>query len=685
MLRIEILHAVVRTSAYHCGVLRSFPMERIEQGIGRVHSLFSPSMSSESTSLRKSLSCCLGSSDHNSWNEHPFCTNRMVSNRRAYIHKALKEANYETFYDDEEIEFGKPLKEELVNGIKASRASVIVLSENYASSTWCLEELALILDQYRTSNHIVFPIFYHVEPINVRKQQKSFGNAMEKHKRRMEAETNVEEKSRLAEKMGIWKKALAQVANLRGKEPKDRLETKFLEEIVMDIYHRLGVPIRITLPRLIGMSVSIEFVTSWLKDESEHTVDMLTILGMGGIGKTSLAKYVYGLNCREFTRSSFIGRISRRCEENSNGMLDLQKTLCGDISKTSSIQVHDDVSVYTSTIENALARNKVFIILDDIDSLGQLDALLGNKDFHPGSKIIITTKDASLTERCSIFKTKVKPRHTKCLLNVLSKTESLELLCLHAFGFTRNPKKDYEEVSSNIVKYCEGLPLALEVLGKLLHDRDAAYWDDCIKGLNKEPNSPINNVLRKSFDTLPSQNDKDLFKHIACFFVGKDRAFSETILKACDISTHSGISNLIDRCLLSIGRSNELVMHQLVQEMGRDVGTEKVLGLILDMRLLEKETLQGSFELKTDAFSNMDSLMILHLDNVQIKESFENFPKELRWLSMRGFHLKSLPLDLPMKNLVSLDMSYSNIESFDMSRSRPLPSSRAQRRFFFLT
>ena len=77
----------------------------------------------------------------------------------------------------------------------------------------------MILDQYRTSNHIVFPIFYHVEPTDVRKQRKSFGNAMEKHKRRMEAETNVEEKSRLAEKMEIWRKALTQVADLKGKTP----------------------------------------------------------------------------------------------------------------------------------------------------------------------------------------------------------------------------------------------------------------------------------------------------------------------------------------------------------------------------------------------------------------------------------------------------------------------------------
>ncbi|PWA89342.1 toll/interleukin-1 receptor (TIR) domain-containing protein [Artemisia annua] len=206
-------------------------------------------------------------------------------------------------------------------------------------------------------------------------------------------------------------------------------------------------------------------------------------------------------------------------------------------------------------------------------------------------------------------------------------------------------------------KYCEGLPLALEVLGKFLHNRDAVYWDGCIKWPKKEP-----------------KMIKDLSKRIACFFVGKDRVFSETILKACDMSTHSGISNLIDRCLLSIGWSNELVMHQLVQEMGRYVvrqespnkpwkrsrlwchkesfkvlkqkkGTEKVLSLILDMRLLEKKTLQGSFELKIDAFSNMDSLVILHLDNVQIKGSFENFPKELRWLTISN--LLTCPVSRP--------------------------------------
>ncbi|CAH1440778.1 unnamed protein product [Lactuca virosa] len=117
---------------------------------------------------------------------------------------------------------------------------------------------------------------------------------------------------------------------------------------------------------------------------------------------------------------------------------------------------------------------------------------------------------------------------------------------------------------------------------------------------------------------------KELFKHIACFFVGIDRDVTKTILEACDVNTRSGITNLIDRFLLSIGTNNELEMHQLVQEMGRFAvrqesvnkpwewsrvwcheesfrvlkrkkGKENLLGLALDMRMLEKENNIESF------------------------------------------------------------------------------------------
>ncbi|KAL7618873.1 hypothetical protein Lser_V15G03789 [Lactuca serriola] len=548
-----------------------------------------------------------------------------------HLYNALIHANITTFLDDEEIETGEDLKPELESAIKASRASVIVLSKNYATSTWCLDELVLILEQHMKSSHVVIPIFYHVEPTHVRKQQSSFGDAMDEHRQRMEAETNPNKRSKLAQKMDRWNKALTEVADLKGKDIKDRLEVEFIDEIVKDIFRNLRISSRFELPQLIGMEDSINFVTSWLKDASSHTTDILTILGMGGMGKTSLAKYVYSLHSHEFDTSSFVEGISRKCDEKSNGMLDIQKQLCDDISKPNSVQFLDD-SIYTSMIETAVARKKVFLVLDDISTLNQLDALLG-------------TKVAS-----------------------------------------------YEEVSDKLVKYCEGHPMVLKVLGRSLYNRDVTYWVGYIYRLKKESDSPINNVLRMSFDSLSSKNDKGLFKHIACIFVGMDINDTVTILEACDIETKTGITNLVDKCLLSIGWNNELMMHELIKEMGRflvreeslykpwersriwgheslrvlkqNKGTENVLGLTLDMRMVEKEKLHGSLELKTDAPSKMDRLMLLQLNYVQITGSYKNFPKELRWLCMHGFPLKSLPSDLLMENLVSLDLSYSNIESF---------------------
>ncbi|XP_071718501.1 disease resistance protein RUN1-like [Rutidosis leptorrhynchoides] len=335
-----------------------------------------------------------------------------------HLHQALERANLKTFLDKDVIPTGRYLKPELENAIKSSTASVIVLSKNYASSTWCLDELFLILDRHKNFKQIVIPIFYHVEPTDVRKQQNSFGDAMAAHTKKMEAETDVEKKRVLAEKIEIWKEALTNVSNLTGSSVKGRLETEVIKEIVKELSKRIHVPVRTSLPLLIGKVDAIEYVSSWLKDGSSHTVDILSIYGMGGIGKSTLAKYIYYSYCRKFDRSSIVEDISRKCAAQINGLLDLQTQLCNDISKANSIQVHD-VSV---------ASNKVLIVLDDIDSIEQLDALLGNKGFNQGSKIIITTKNMSLTERCELCKAKPY-RHTKYALMIWVCVNAMLKLC----------------------------------------------------------------------------------------------------------------------------------------------------------------------------------------------------------------------------------------------------------------
>ncbi|XP_023733930.1 disease resistance protein RPV1 [Lactuca sativa] len=648
-----------------------------------------------------------------------------------HLYQALVNENISTFLDEEEVETGEELKPELARAIKSSRASIIVLSKNYASSTWCLDELVMILEQRRVSDHIVLPVFYNVEPTHIRKQENTFREALFEHKQRIESEKDVEKKLQGARKLELWTKGLTEVADLKGKDANGRRETVFIDEIVKEISSRLELHTRTKIPHLIGMDMSILTISSWLKGgSSSKSAEILTIWGMAGIGKTTLAKYIYRLHRHEFERSSFVEEIERKCAEQTYALLDLQKQLLRDILRKRIIEEHD-VDVCTSKIEKALLNKPTLVVLDGVDNFEQIDVLIGTKGFHPGSKIIVTTKDGSLTEKCSLFRMKFPPKHTEHALYGLSATESLRLLCWHAFG-GYDPKEGYEEEAIRASKYCGGHPLALKVLGSSLNNEDVATWSDTFEMLETgEFHNHVHKVLKISFDSLPSQDCKELFKHIACFFVGKDREATEIILKECGIRTSYGMKKLFDRCFLTIGGDNMITMHQLLQDMGRDLvhkespdkpwkrsrvwkheesldllkndkGTQRVQGLILDTNLLRKEhnfqndDVNKSFradqpiqmiyefflriwlffarlllmlssshckkvELRTDALRKMDKLKLLQLNHVKIDGSYKYFPKGLRWLCMHGFHSKFIPSDLPMENLVALDMSYSNL------------------------
>ena len=105
---------------------------------------------------------------------------------------------------DEKLPFGEEIPAELLEAIESSTISIIVFSENYASSAWCLDELVKILE-CKKNGQIVLPIFYEIDPSVVRNQKEKYGEALEIH----EQNFNMNEVRR-------WRVALKEAGNIRG-------------------------------------------------------------------------------------------------------------------------------------------------------------------------------------------------------------------------------------------------------------------------------------------------------------------------------------------------------------------------------------------------------------------------------------------------------------------------------------
>ncbi|KAI7749118.1 hypothetical protein M8C21_033557, partial [Ambrosia artemisiifolia] len=548
------------------------------------------------------------------------------------------------------------LQPEIERAIKASRASVVVLSENYATSSWCLDELLLILQQ-KELGHFVLPVFYHVDPSDIRKQQGSFDIKVKPYSKWTD------------EKVCLWKTALKEVANLSGFTLSGP-ETNILKEIVDTIYNKLDrkevhLPLNIT-----GMATRYKEINSWL---AEPNLEFLAIYGMGGSGKTTFAKHIFNSNWRNFEYVSFVENIGTTCKE-PNDLLHLQRQLLKDISGGKKRKI-PGVSKGTCMIGEAMQMNKTLIVLDDIVERSQLVALLGSGKINEQSKIIITTRENTANWfdlscwRCQQYE-----------MRLLNPDESLELLSLHAFG-SKIPNEGYMQLLSVATRLCEGNPLALEVLGSSLSENDTPYWESLLNLFGKDIDSKIQGVLRRSYMSLSCDTVKELFLHVACFFVGVDMDYVVKILES--YSATSGIKTLIKRCLLSVSPNKKLMMHRLLQEMAKNIvhqesklpakrsrvwrnidsykilsqgkGSKTVEGLALDMNMLRNEDFQ--FRSKEDIYS------IAEMSKSSVADKPVAFTSSLLEEEMKS----GTESDETMESLPSTQEIYDKQELYDKS------------------
>ncbi|XP_065630504.1 disease resistance protein RUN1 [Quercus suber] len=408
-----------------------------------------------------------------------------------------------------------------------------------------------------------------------------------------------------------------------------------------------------------------------------NNVCMIGICGMGGLGKTTLARVIYEKFSNHFEGSSFFANVRERLEK--RGLHELQQQLLDEILEgynKSIPNVHEGVNL----IKDRLRRKKVLLVLDDVNHMNQLEKLAGEHCwFGLGSWIIITTRDEHLLVQHKVNKI--------CKPNVLNNDYALKLFCLKAFK-NEQPKKGYEQLSQDFVFYAKGLPLALVVLGSFLVGRTKDEWESELKSIRKIPKREIFDILKISFDGL-EEMWKEIFLDIACFFKGNTEDLVIKILENCGFNARIGISVLKDKSLISI-ENKILLMHDLLQDMGREIVRQKscrVPGkqsrlcpskdlfhvLTNNTATEEIQAMALNFEeygrghTNYEAFSKPLSIMcnlrllIINEKQVHIANILHHVSNNLRHLSWDFCPLKCLPPNFEGKGLVGFNIQYGDI------------------------
>ncbi|MED6149837.1 hypothetical protein PIB30_066421 [Stylosanthes scabra] len=311
-----------------------------------------------------------------------------------FLYRELaKYQKLQVFRDEPGLEPGDEIQGTLMEAIKRSRMFIVVMSPNYLESRWCLMELKEMLKYSNKKKRSIFPIFYHVEPSEMRlRQTEESKKAMETHEQRYGKDT-----------VDSWKSALDTVSGLSGDhivEDKD-YESEVMEKIAKKVLakHR---EIKQVLTKF---DSEFDAVESLLNLESLNTLGMVGIYNEDGkIDTTTFAFELYYQIKYEFQEASFLSDVSTQVWKNTaNGLENLKK------------EVLSDMDVEEST-KQRLQHRRVLLVLEGVDSIEHLELLLGElgiRDlFGPdsGSRIIITTENKSLFQDSPVMNgAKVEP------------------------------------------------------------------------------------------------------------------------------------------------------------------------------------------------------------------------------------------------------------------------------------
>ncbi|KAF8019161.1 hypothetical protein BT93_H3906 [Corymbia citriodora subsp. variegata] len=575
------------------------------------------------------------------------------------LYNSLIDAGIRAYRDDEELRVGEEIGPELLRAIKQSKISIPIFSKEYAASKWCLMELVHMVECKEKLGQKIMPIFFDVAPSEVRYRTASYGEAINSHinKQRYTDET-----------IENWKAALNKVGALKGWELKERGKGEFTKEVVQKLLIELKKNYLAVPDFLVEMDDHVDRIMELIGEQTTKA-KIVGIHGMGGVGKTTLAKIVYNKLLSDSTKCYNLSNSLDEMDDQVDRIMEvidmkiesLQNQLIFDVrgKKQPTINGIDEGK---KVIKELLSSKKVILLLDDVDQKTKLDALVGMGKcwFGSGSKVIITTRNKEV----------IKDVELKHELTGMDFDHSLQLFSKHAFR-SDHPPAEYAPLSEKAVKVCGHLPLALEIIGSFLAGKDRKFWETTLEKLETIPDENVEEKLNISIEAL-QPHAKEIFLDVCCLFVGFDVKIVRHMWKSCGFLPDYYLDVLQQMSLIKITKRDRLWMHDLLRDLGRHfvrrIGTfrpekqsrvwdhEQANDILIAKGTENVEAIRLKFDhqsqrfFKKEEFASLSNLRFLQVDcgdldmkNVQhfsltnwFQRNLSNLPK-LRWLSWHKF------------------------------------------------
>ncbi|KAF8037104.1 hypothetical protein BT93_B0119 [Corymbia citriodora subsp. variegata] len=587
-----------------------------------------------------------------------------------HLYHALENAGICVFRDEERLDVGENINEALPKAIDNSRIYIPIFSRNYASSPWCLRELVQIVENASKSNghKEILPIFLDVEPDDVKLKTPLYEEDMRQLNSKRKDKLNIEP-------VKSWREALKKVGPMRGWEVKKfNGEAKLIKLVVEEVEKKLNMKQKYVTRHLTGIKDQVARVIDMLDIESGGGW-LIQIHGMGGIGKTTLAKVVFNRLFARFGKYCCFLEDVREKSSRIDGLVKLQDKLLREMGSANA------TGQQMERILKTLRMNKVFVVLDDVDKSEQVEKLVGKGDLCSGSRVLITTRKEDVLGN-------IKPTYgiKKYKMEVMSSNDALKLFSRHAFD-KDSPLDDYLDTSEKIVHVIGRLPLTIEVIGSMLHGKEnEILWKETLDKLSKTLPEAVNEKLKISYDALTPEQQQ-IFLDIACFLISKDQTNAIHMWNDYDLSPIDGIEVLRSCSMIRIGENNKFLMHDQLRDLGRGIVRrenlmnpeersrlwikEEVLDAIKtketkNVEAMELDLYPAKESIKSEDIGRFKKLRFLRLyGGTFVGDLMDCFPK-LRWIDWCPFDMECELPNMCLKNVVVLEFSMNGIDDLKL-------------------